>query len=304
MRQFPVYVNGFVNSPGPIMASATASVFDFIAAAGGIMKTGSQRNIVLHHADGTSLTIDLYDVLISRKSTDIRVTEGDSIFVPHIRPLAAVAGAVKRPGIYEFKGEPTVEDLISLAGGLLSSPNQSAISVIRFSGNRRQLIDANSYGGSVESLSLRDGDLVRVDTVRDCVPNEVKISGDVMHPGSYSVEKVKTLGELINRAEVLRNTDLYYGQLYRTGPGGVEQNGTFSPRDILSGKSSIELEGGDEVVLYPFGENLSDLNFNTFPNTVTLEGDTKYPGMKLSDILGKQNFLVDTNVEYGVVVRQ
>lgn len=310
MRQFPVYVSGFVNQPGPVLATATASVFDVIAAAGGIMKTGSLRNIVLHRANGTTRTLDLYNLLVSGKSTDIQVREGDSIFVPQIGPVAAIAGAVKRPGIYELKAEHTVGALISLAGGLLPSANLSSVSLLRFNGDQRRLIDAGSGQRKVSGLSLEDGDLVRVNAVRDYVTDEVKIDGEAMYPGSYSLSRTPTLKDLLEQAKVLPDTDLYYGRIYRTGSGGVSENLTFSPREILSGKGSIQLQPRDRVVLYPFGANLAAVDFNAFPNTVTLEGQIRYPGMyawkpgmKLSDIFGMKNFLVDTNVQYGVVVR-
>ena len=49
---------------------------------------------------------------------DVRLKSGDVIFIPPIKKVVMIDGAVKRPGRYELIENETIDDLILLAGGL------------------------------------------------------------------------------------------------------------------------------------------------------------------------------------------
>ena len=64
-------------------------------------------------------TLDLYDLLLhGDTSGDHQLLPGDVIFIPPIGNTVAVYGSVRRPAIYELKGEKTAEQVVQLAGGL------------------------------------------------------------------------------------------------------------------------------------------------------------------------------------------
>jgi len=124
VRTFPVYVSGEVNRPGAVVVTALHTVIDALIMAGGVKKTGSLRHIVLTRKEGSELkriTIDLYDLLLKGKPVDIRLRDGDVIFVSPIKNVVGIAGGVRRPAIYELKGGETLKDLIDMAGGILPS---------------------------------------------------------------------------------------------------------------------------------------------------------------------------------------
>jgi len=70
--------------------------------AGGPSKNGSLRKIRVLRNGADPVQIDLYDFLLGGdKSGNLRLQDGDTIFIPLIGPVAGVAGNVKRPAIYE-----------------------------------------------------------------------------------------------------------------------------------------------------------------------------------------------------------
>ena len=90
--------------------------------------------------------IDLYDFLLKGDTrADIRLLQGDVVFVPVVGKLAAVAGEVRRPAIYELKGEKTLLDLVRLAGGFTPAAYKRRVQVERLEGNTaRVVLDADA----------------------------------------------------------------------------------------------------------------------------------------------------------------
>ena len=48
------------------------------------------------------------------------------LFIPPVGRTAGVAGEIRRPAIYEFKGEATAGDLVALGGGLTAGGGAAA----------------------------------------------------------------------------------------------------------------------------------------------------------------------------------
>ena len=107
VRQIRVLVSGEVNNPGQRTLSGLSSAVDALLLSGGVRKTGSLRNIRIQRS-GREYNVDLYSVLTSRGGgADLRLTDGDRVVVPPLGPTVAVAGLVRRPGIYELPARAT-----------------------------------------------------------------------------------------------------------------------------------------------------------------------------------------------------
>ena len=66
-------------------------------------------------------TYDFYDFLLKGKiDRNLRLQDGDIIFIPFIQNKIKIGGAFKRPFIYEFIEGETIQDAILLAGGFAS----------------------------------------------------------------------------------------------------------------------------------------------------------------------------------------
>ncbi|SMO48936.1 protein involved in polysaccharide export, contains SLBB domain of the beta-grasp fold [Balnearium lithotrophicum] len=124
LRTFPVYVSGDVKRPGAVVVTALNTVIDAIMMAGGIKKDGTLRDVIITRRTSKGLKrihIDFYRLLLEGEPVDMRLKDGDVIFVHSIGKVAGIVGKVKRPAIYELKSNETVSDLIKMAGGLLPS---------------------------------------------------------------------------------------------------------------------------------------------------------------------------------------
>ena len=114
-----VYVVGDVKNPGAYNLSSLSTLTNALFISGGPNKVGSLRNIQLKRAGKTVANLDLYKMFTQGDvSQDMRIQQGDVIFVGTIDKQVAISGEVRRPAIYEVFGNETVEDLIEMAGGL------------------------------------------------------------------------------------------------------------------------------------------------------------------------------------------
>ncbi len=70
---------------------------------------------------GRHIPLDLYSIIARGTATGVgALTEGDRIVVPPLGGTVAVAGQVRRPGIYELPAHASaiaIRSLIDLAGG-------------------------------------------------------------------------------------------------------------------------------------------------------------------------------------------
>ena len=104
---------------------------------GGVKPSGSLRNMALMRGGNTVSTLDLYDLLLRGDTrADARLMPGDAIFVPPIGATVAVDGEVRRPAIYEIKGERSVSEILALAGGLTPNANRTDLRLERVVPNR------------------------------------------------------------------------------------------------------------------------------------------------------------------------
>ena len=120
LRSIRVFVLGEAEKPGSYTVSGLSTMTNALFVSGGVKKIGSLRNIELKRNGRLITTLDLYDLLLhGDTSGDRLLLPGDVIFIPPIGNIVSVYGAVRRPAIYELKGEKTAEQAIELAGGLL-----------------------------------------------------------------------------------------------------------------------------------------------------------------------------------------
>jgi protein involved in polysaccharide export with SLBB domain len=91
---------------------------------------------------GTLVTrLDLYDLLLNGDtSNDVRLLPGDVIFIPPVGDTAGVAGAIRRPAIYELLGENSASDLLYLGGGLMPDADPKLATIDRINDRRERVV--------------------------------------------------------------------------------------------------------------------------------------------------------------------
>ena len=220
-RSISVFVMGEVERPGSYTVSGLSTITSALYTSGGIKTTGSLRDIQLKRRGTVVSRLDLYDLLLrGDTSRDTKLQPGDVVFIPAVGPTAAVDGEVRRPAIYELRGNTPLSALISLAGGLTPDADERRVTVVRRGEDQRLVafdFPQNTQAGRVEGL--RNGDSIRVARVRPTLDAGVVLEGHVFRPGAAAWREGLRLTQLIPSVDELRpNADLGYVLIRREMP--------------------------------------------------------------------------------------
>jgi len=203
-RSVTVFVVGQAKRPGSFTLSALSTVYNALFATGGPSLSGSLRKIEVRRADHTLAVIDLYDfILHGDKSKDVTLQNGDVIYIPPVGPLAAVAGSVNVPGIYELKDESTLNDVLQLAGGLSTVAAGQNVMVERIKDKLVRQMDEFSLDSIGLKHRIRDGDLITVLPISQRFNNAITLRGNVSVPGRYPWHPGMRVHDLIPNRDAL-----------------------------------------------------------------------------------------------------
>ncbi len=114
---------------------------------------GSLRDIQLKRQGRVVQRLDLYDLLIRGDThADEQLLPGDAIFIPPAGATVSVDGEVRRPAIYELRGESDVAQLAQMAGGLTAEADapRSSLTQVDEQG-RRNVIEVNPAARAARS---------------------------------------------------------------------------------------------------------------------------------------------------------
>src|SRR5438094_1527254 len=210
LRTVSVHVVGEVCQPGVYTLSSLATVTNALYSAGGPTKLGSLRDVRLLRSNVQVARIDLYDFLQrGDRARDYRLESGDTIFVPTIGDVVAVAGEVKRPAIYEVTLGTRLADVVTLAGGVTPTSYLRRVQVVRAlpDAERATLdIDLTSFylkGEEASNPPINAGDLVIIHRSDPRVYNIVRVDGAVRYPGAYELKPMMRIGQLLTPDKLL-----------------------------------------------------------------------------------------------------
>jgi protein involved in polysaccharide export with SLBB domain len=320
LRLISVFVLGDVSNPGSYTISSLATMTNALVVSGGIADIGSLRRVALNRDGQTVSTLDLYDLLLGGdSSSDLRLQQGDVVFVPPVGETVAIEGEVRRPAVYELNGEASVAEMIELAGGLTANANRSSVKLERIVPGRGVSVadlslEAQIGGGT----PLQDGDILRVEANIDQLNGAVRLVGNVQRPGLYQwtpgmtvrallptsdlVKPMSDLNYVLIRRESTPNVDLDafsvdLAAVWQERPGVVDL--TLEPRDTIY---VFHLETGRQQYVGPI---IDELEAQADPNealpVVRIGGQVRAegyfplePGMRISDLLRAGGGLTDS----------
>jgi protein involved in polysaccharide export with SLBB domain len=211
IRSIQVYVIGDVEAPGAYQVSALGTVFTALARAGGPSNRGTFRRIEVRRAGQLARTVDLYDYLLAGDaSQDVRLEQGDIIFVPMTSRNVSITGAVRRTGLFELRAQEGFKDLLRFAGGFSPVASFSRLQVDRVlplaerkPGRERVVLDVDLTGGLgvLDTLKLNDSDVIGVFSISDLRRDRIVVTGEVQQPGAYQWRPNLTVDGLLQQAE-------------------------------------------------------------------------------------------------------
>src|SRR6185312_10477234 len=100
--------------------------------AGGPSDDGSLRTIQVRRNGRIVETMDAYDYLVNGDAShDVRLQNGDIVYVPTHLARVRMAGELTRPATYELKPTETLADAIRFAGGFRETASRRRVQIDR-----------------------------------------------------------------------------------------------------------------------------------------------------------------------------
>lgn len=243
-----IYVVGDVERPGGYDVSSLSTPLNALYEAGGPTSQGSLR--ILQHYRGKELvqTVDVYDLLLHGVQSGLqRLESGDTILVPPLSAQVTVEGMVRRPAIYELKGEKSLAEVLQLAGGVLPSGTLRHVDVERIQAHEsrsmlRLDIPENNNGESVNqalaNFQVQDGDKIKISPIVSYADKAVFLDGHVPRPGKYAYRDGMKVTDLIKSyQDLLPEPYKRHAEIIRLNPPDYKPEVlAFNLENALEGK--------------------------------------------------------------------
>lgn len=286
IRSIKVTVIGEAAQPGTFQISSLATVYNALYLSGGPNENGSLRQIELIRNNKLVQTIDFYQFLLRGiMNNNIRLEDQDVIRFPVYTKRAFIGGEVKRPSYYELKTDENLSTLLNFAGGFTDTAYQEMMKIYQVTSKGRMIRDIKKE--VFNSYTLFNADSVVVDVIIPEIRNAVTITGAVFHPGQFELNEGLTLGQLVKKADGIREEALTgRGYIKRKQTGRERLMLSFDIDQILTGKQAdIHLIREDSVIVLSADELRNKLSL-TIGGEVRMAGDFEYrKGIRLADLI-------------------
>ncbi len=293
-----VMIAGEINRPGPYGLAKNENLSSLVSRAGGIKENSfANRGFIERKMPGVNTQMIPFDIqeILAKKQPDILLVKNDSIVLFSAQnfltnTFVTVSGGVKKPGTYTYQKGMKIEDLITLAGGFtvdaafhkvelnrLKKDNQENLSNQILT--RTKVSVDSSLRRTPASLALEAFDDVLVPKLLNYrLLGSVKVRGEVLYEGDYSLEKRdETVSEIITRAGgISPYASIGDLQVYRNGLRvGIEQ--TETPLYLLPGDQIVVPRKNNFVTVTGavFNEQLIEYHSGRLGEYISAVGGTK-----------------------------
>lgn len=168
-RSQSVFVTGEVRVPNKYSLPGNSTLMDVLTLAGSVTPNAGNWVQITHARKGGEPTgtaaSDAYDMRVNLrdiqtgKAQNIRMRDGDTIFVPKAERVWVV-GQVRNPQGVVYEEGMTVFEAIAAAGGITEKGSNNRIEIVRIENGQRKSLDAK------QTDVLKPGDQVNVRTRR------------------------------------------------------------------------------------------------------------------------------------------
>ena len=289
LRTIRIYVVGDVERAGAYDVSALSTPLNALFIAGGPTSRGSLRT--LRHYRGNTLVqeVDVYDLLLHGVRSGVeRLESGDTVLVPPLRAEITVEGMVRRPAIYELRGEKNLAEVLELAGGVLTSGTLRHVDVERVQAHESRTMlrldipennNQESVAKALDDFAVQDGDKIKISPILPYADKTVYLEGHVFRPGKYAFREGMLITDLIKSYnDLLPEPSKLHAEIVRLNPPDyTPQVIAFNLDEALNGKDQL-------VALKPFDtvRVFSRFDFED-PPVITVAGEVRDPGDHLTN---------------------
>ncbi len=311
LKSINIYFSGQVRNPGIKLIHPFSDVYTALIQSGGVKQSGSLRNIQLIRDNKIISTFDFYSFFINGKNmfSDIRLLDGDTIFIPTVELRANIDGAVFNSGFYEFKEGENLLDIIKFTGGLTPSASTFATLNVLLPPNKRKTNDnarrtINISSNDYANTALNSGDRITILPIEKQM-TQVEVLGRVKSPGFYgsdsSLKEVLEIAGGFNDPTFLKSIRADEILVLRR-----DENQIYSLEFFVNYKESdkFKLIPGDKILVYTNQNYLNNL-------TVSISGEVNRPGiyslkrgMTVGDIIELAEGLTEFATEKNIVVNE
>jgi protein involved in polysaccharide export with SLBB domain len=289
IRTIRVYVVGDVERPGAYDVSSLSTPLNALFVAGGPTSAGSLR--ILRHYRGQQLLqeVDGYDLLLHGVRANMqRLQAGDTIEIPPLSGEVTVEGMVRRPAIYELRGEKSLAEVLELAGGVLPSGTLRHVDVERVESHQGRTMlrldipetDSDAIvARALEDFAVQDGDNIKITPILPYADKTVYLDGHVSRPGKFAYRDGMKVTDLIKSyKDLLPEPSTTHAEIIRLSqPDSLPVVLAFNLGDALAGKDQ-------DLVLKPFDtvRVFGRFDFED-PPVITVTGEVRDPGDHLTN---------------------
>jgi protein involved in polysaccharide export with SLBB domain len=210
LRAITVYVVGQARRPGSYTLSSMSTLSSGLFASGGPNANGSVRRVQLKRSGQLVTEFDLYGFLSQGQAAgDVRLIDGDVIFIPPAAGYVALQGAVNSQAVYELKSaSEKLDQLIAVAGGLPITTDPRKVSLERITPHLPQprsvqnisLQTADQQG---MQTALQTGDLLTFYPITPDMGNAVTLRGNVAQAARMPWKQGMRVSDIIPNKEAL-----------------------------------------------------------------------------------------------------
>jgi len=277
LRTVRVYLVGDVQRPGAYDLSSLSTPLNALYAAGGPTSVGSLR--IVRHYRGEVLVreVDLYDFMLhGLRMDDERLESGDTLLVPPVGAQVAVSGAVKRPAIYELKGQENLKEMLSDAGGATVAAAMEHISIERIQANRQREtvsleLTPETVSTALNGFGVKDGDRIYVAPILPYSERVLYVEGHVARPGKFPYRDGIQLSDVLHSYQDVLPEPAAKGDVVRLVPPDLHaETIQFDVADVLIGNANLGLQPFDTVRVYG--------RYEVDAPHVTIRGEVLRPG--------------------------
>lgn len=182
LRGMTVYVVGQARKPGAYTVSGVSTVISALMASGGPNQNGSLRRVQVKRADKVVAELDLYAFLAKGdKAADIKLQDGDTVFIPAAKGYVAMVGKVRTPAVYELGADDTIDSMLAVAGGLpvMADPKRATLERVNSAANPPRSVETFALDPAGLKRPLKAGDLLSIAPLLPEFANSVVLRGNV-----------------------------------------------------------------------------------------------------------------------------